>query len=155
MLLLKHATAKTTIKKPLQKPHYTHTQRNIFEILLNQIEIRLCLAFYDRFGTKWMSDWLQINRKMVNTIWYRFDMIRFRKDFSVCTYIQKRLYSGARNEGLAVVYLLLYKHKNKPSSLYICISFRCKCRPFPCTHHHSIAYASNLHFLRCVYIKTF
>ena len=27
---------------------------------------------------------LQFNRKMVNTIWFRFDLIRFRKDFSVC-----------------------------------------------------------------------
>ena len=25
----------------------------------------------------------QINRKMVNTIWFRFDLIKFRKDFSV------------------------------------------------------------------------
>ena len=27
----------------------------------------------------------QVNRKMVNTIWFRFDLIRFRKDLSVCT----------------------------------------------------------------------
>jgi len=27
----------------------------------------------------------QINRKMVNTIGFRFDSIRFRKDFSVCS----------------------------------------------------------------------
>ena len=29
--------------------------------------------------------WFQINRCMVNTIWFRFDSIRFRKDFSVPT----------------------------------------------------------------------
>ena len=27
----------------------------------------------------------QINRCMVNTIWFRFDLMRFRKHFSVCT----------------------------------------------------------------------
>ena len=27
--------------------------------------------------------WLKINRKLVNTIWFRFDLISFRKDFSV------------------------------------------------------------------------
>ena len=26
----------------------------------------------------------QIKRKMVNTIWFQFDLVRFRKDFSVC-----------------------------------------------------------------------
>ena len=31
------------------------------------------------------TDWFQINWKMVNTIWFRFDSIRFRKYFSVCT----------------------------------------------------------------------
>ena len=30
------------------------------------------------------SVWFQINQKIVNIIWFRFDLIRFRKDFSVC-----------------------------------------------------------------------
>ena len=34
-----------------------------------------------RLGT---SVWFPINRKMVNTIWFRFDLIRFWKDISVC-----------------------------------------------------------------------
>ena len=38
-----------------------------------------------------VSVWIQINRWMVNTIWFRVDSIRFRKDFSVC-----RLRSGQR-----------------------------------------------------------
>ena len=41
-----------------------YTQKIIFEILLNQTEI---------------------NRKMIYTISYRFDLIRFWKDFSVCS----------------------------------------------------------------------
>ena len=32
-----------------------------------------------------MFVWIQINWKMVNTIWFRFDLIVFRKYFSVCT----------------------------------------------------------------------
>ena len=31
-----------------------------------------------------MVEYNQINRYMVNAIWFRFDLIRFRKDFSVC-----------------------------------------------------------------------
>ena len=61
-----------------------YTQRNLFEILLNQPEIRLYLTFSDWFGSKWTSVWIQINRKIVNTIWFRFDLIRFWKYFSVC-----------------------------------------------------------------------
>ena len=46
----------------------THTQRNIFQVLLNQTEIRLYLPLSDWFGTKRTSVWFKINRKMINTI---------------------------------------------------------------------------------------
>ena len=61
------------------------TQRNFFEILLNQTEIRWNLPVADWFGTKRTSIWFQINRKMVNTIWFRVDLIGFWIYFSVCT----------------------------------------------------------------------
>ena len=61
-----------------------YSQKNISEILLNQTEIRLYLPFPDRFWTKRWSVWFQINRKMVNTIWFRIDLIKLQKDFSVC-----------------------------------------------------------------------
>ena len=61
-----------------------YAQRNLFEILLNHTELRLYLPFSDWFGTKWTSVWFQINRQIVNTIWFRFDSIIFRKDFCVC-----------------------------------------------------------------------
>ena len=38
-----------------------------------------------------MSAWFPINRKMVSTIWFQFDSIRFRKDFSVC--MQQRIWA--------------------------------------------------------------
>ena len=60
------------------------TDREFFlEFLLNQTEIRLCLAFSDRFGTKRMSVWFQMNRTMLNIIGVRFDLIRIRK-ISLC-----------------------------------------------------------------------
>ena len=59
-------------------------QRNIFWILMNQIEIRLYILFSDWFGTKRTSVCFQINLKMVNTIWFRFYLIGFRKPFSQC-----------------------------------------------------------------------
>ena len=71
-------------RKYIISPH-TNTQRKLFEILLNQPEIRLYLPFYDWFRSKWTSVSFQINRKMVNTIWFWVYFIRFRKDFSVCT----------------------------------------------------------------------
>ena len=49
----------------------TCTQRNLFEILLNQPEIRLYLPFSD---------------------WFRVNLIRFRKDFSVCTFAHTQRY---------------------------------------------------------------
>ena len=61
-----------------------YPQRNFFEILLNKTEVRLYLSFSDWFGTKPTSIWFQINRKIVNTIWFRFDLIRYRKKFSEC-----------------------------------------------------------------------
>jgi len=64
----------------------SYTQRNLFEILLNQTEIRLYSPFSDWFGTKRISVWFQINRKIVNTIWFQFDLTRFGKDFSVCSF---------------------------------------------------------------------
>ena len=64
--------------------HFTYTKRNLFEILLNQTEIRLYLTFFDGFGTKWTSVLFQIERKIVNTIGFQFELIGFRKDFSVC-----------------------------------------------------------------------
>ena len=47
--------------------------------------MRLNRLISDWFGTKRTFVWFQINRKMVNTIWFRFHSISFRKDFSMCT----------------------------------------------------------------------
>ena len=55
-----------------------HKQRNLFGILLYQPKIRLYLPCADWFGTKRSpSIWFQINRFMVNTIWFQYDLIRF------------------------------------------------------------------------------
>ena len=59
-----------------------------FWILLNRAENRLYLPFSDWFkkwqnwfGSKRTSFWIQVNRKMVNTIGFRFDLIRFQTVF--------------------------------------------------------------------------
>ena len=44
-----------------------------------------CLL-HTKFGTKRMSIWFKINQKVVNIIWFRFDLIRF-----LCMYIIKLL----------------------------------------------------------------
>ena len=71
----------------LNRGRNLYTQGNIFEILWNQTEIRLYLPFSEWFGIKRTSVWFQMNRKMVNTIWFRFDFLRFRKDLSVCNWV--------------------------------------------------------------------
>ena len=47
------------------------------------------LPFYDWFGTKRMSVWFPISRIILNRIYFRVDLIRFRKDFSVCSGVLK------------------------------------------------------------------
>ena len=71
--------------QPVTVIFFAHTQTNLFQILLNQPHLRLYLPFSDIFGTKRKSVWFQINWCMVNTILFQFDLIRFGKDFSVCT----------------------------------------------------------------------
>ena len=68
------------IKKTFEyfPPFRVHTEK-FFEFLLNQTELRLYLALSDSFGTKRTSVWFQIYRKMLNTIWFRFDLIRIPK----------------------------------------------------------------------------
>ena len=64
-----------------------YTQKNIFKFLLNRTEIRLYIPSTDWFGSKRTSVWIQINRKMVNTIWFRVDSVRLQKVFSVCRHL--------------------------------------------------------------------
>ena len=57
------------------------------EILLNHTGIGLYLPLSDLFGSKRTSLWFQMNSKAVSRIWFRFDLIGFRIDFSVCSLI--------------------------------------------------------------------
>ena len=82
------SSATSAISSTLGQFVTLYTQRIIFEILFNHTKIRLHLAYSDWFETKRRSVLFQINRNMVNTIWLRFDSIRFRKTFSVCTRIK-------------------------------------------------------------------
>ena len=52
-------------------------------ILRHQTEIRVYLPFSDWFRIELTSVWFKINRKMINTIWFRFDDTRFGNGFSV------------------------------------------------------------------------
>ena len=79
-----HTKRKKRDSHPIRQMSYT--QRNLFEILSNEPQIRLYLSFSGWFKTKRMSVWFQINRKMVSTIWFRVHLIRFRKDLSVCRF---------------------------------------------------------------------
>ena len=58
--------------------------RSYNHILLNMIVEKLYLSFSNWFENKRNAIWFQINRKMINKIWFRLDLTRFRKDFSVC-----------------------------------------------------------------------
>ena len=55
-------------------------------------KIRLIDWFSDWFATKQTSVWFQINRKMVNTDWFRFYLTRFRRDF--CVYERRVMRNG-------------------------------------------------------------
>ena len=66
---------------------YIH--RNLFGMLLSQTMIRLYLSFFDWIWTKRNSVWFQINRIMINTIWFWLIYQESESDFSVriCLYI--------------------------------------------------------------------
>ena len=83
------------------------TERNLFEILIIQTDIRLYLPFSDWFGTKRTSFWFQINRKMVNTVWFRFDLVEFEK-ISLCVVP----FTDATNTIVATVFLLISTKRN-------------------------------------------
>ena len=74
----------------------TCTQRNLFEILLFQPEIRLYLPLADSFATNQTTVWFQIIQKMLNTIRFRVDVIRFRKDFSVYGWYRRKSADSGR-----------------------------------------------------------
>ena len=58
--------------------------RDIIKSNRNQIVVTIWNV--RKFGT---SVWFEINWKMVNTIWFQVDSIRFRKDFSVYVQTQR------------------------------------------------------------------
>ena len=75
-------TARITVRINICKS-WIHTEKyfqNFIKLNRNQIVFTIS----DHFKTKRTSVWFQINRIMVNTIWFRLDFIRFLKDFSVC-----------------------------------------------------------------------
>ena len=65
-------------KRYLNKSNRIHIVFTIFQLIWNQTYVHL----------------FQINRKMVNTIWFRFDLIRFRKHFPAL-----RVHKGATRRG--------------------------------------------------------
>jgi len=53
-----------------------HTEK-YFRNLIKSNRNQIVLTIFRLFGTKRMSVWFHINRKMVNTIWFQFDLLRF------------------------------------------------------------------------------
>ena len=51
----------------------------------------ISLLFFDWLGNKRIFTWCQIIQKMVITIWFRFDIIRFWKYFSVRSSIPRKI----------------------------------------------------------------
>ena len=81
----------------------TSTHREIF-LKFYRINPKSNFIYHsDWFGTKRKSVWFQINRNMVITIRFRFDLIRFRKKFSVCSELQNSA-NVASSEGDARCY---------------------------------------------------
>ena len=65
---------------------YLHTDksfRNFIKSIRNQIVSTIFELI--RNSKQTLPAWIRINRKMVNTIWFQFDLIIFWRYFSVCT----------------------------------------------------------------------
>ena len=61
---------------------------NLISVWFNKIlrKNSLRVQFWIWNSKQTLSVWFQINRCMVNSIWFRFDLIIFRKYFSVCNF---------------------------------------------------------------------
>ena len=63
---------------PKNNVHTEKYFRNLIKSNWNQI----VFTIFQLICNQTTSVWLQANGKMVNTIWFQFDLIRFRKDLS-------------------------------------------------------------------------
>ena len=61
-------------------------------------------SFSGWFGSKRTSVWFQINRYMVNTISFQFDIIRFRKDLPACIHASLQLFRRKKTKDFASIF---------------------------------------------------
>ena len=100
----------------IKVPLHVRTEK-YFRNLIKSIEIILYIPFPDLFGTKRTSVCFQINRKMVNTIW-------FWKDFSLCTvYGSEGIASWVRTICPVRVEFLQRSGQNQPKSWHLLASW--------------------------------
>ena len=83
-----------------------------FRNLIKPTQNQIVLSFSDWFGSKLTSIWFQINLKMVNTIWFRFELTGFQKYFSRmapahCGNCSRRFCEVRRKKALQVMLQLL------------------------------------------------
>ena len=79
---------------------FVHTHKyfpNRIISIRNQIVFIVHRLILDSNGTDSVRLLFQINRKMANTIWFAFDLIRFAKDFSVCDNLVNTYIYSLRN----------------------------------------------------------
>ena len=62
-----------------------NTHRKSFRSLIISTRNQIVSTIFRSIWFQQTSIWIQVNRIMVNTIWFQVDLIRFRKYFSVCT----------------------------------------------------------------------
>ena len=100
-------------------------------LVVNELFLRCCLikirvkSYNDgiihkkskKIWTKRTFIWFQINRKMVNTIWFRVDLIIFRKYFSVCICT----YNQENKNNLDGITLSVAQKKNQNNEVFISI----------------------------------
>ena len=85
------------------RSHHRCTRRNFCRILSKLTQIGFYLPYTDWFGTasvccsKSIGSYIPI--VMVNTTWFRFDLTRFGKHFSVCSYVSSRHGNTCRETG--------------------------------------------------------
>ena len=71
--------------------YLVHTEKsfqNLIKSNRNQIVFTLFRLIWNQTDVHLIS----INRKMVNTIWFRVDLIRFLKNFSVCIFVSAKIW---------------------------------------------------------------
>ena len=87
-----------------------HSFRNLIKATRNLIVFTIFRLIWNQTDT---SVWIQINEKMVNTIWFRVDLTRFREKKILCVWPLMAIFQQIGRQGLGYIRMSRQKKSDK------------------------------------------